>query len=53
MDFDKHVKEIEEKIGYTFKDTSLLKQAFTRTSFCNENRSAANVRYQSNEVLEF
>ena len=53
MDFDKHVKEIEEKIGYTFKDTSLLKQAFTRTSFCNENRSSANIGYQSNEVLEF
>ena len=53
MDFEKHIKDIEEKIGYKFRDVSLLKQAFTRTSFCNENRGAANVRYQSNEVLEF
>lgn len=53
MDFEKHVKEIEEKIGYTFNDKSLLKQAFTRSSFCNENKSRSGVKYQSNEVLEF
>ena len=45
--------EIEKKIGYTFKDKSLLTQAFTRTSFCNEINTSAKVKYHSNEVLEF
>ena len=45
--------EIEKKIGYTFKDKSLLTQAFTRTSFCNEINPSAKVKYHSNEVLEF
>lgn len=53
MDFEKHIKEIEEKIGYTFNDKSLLKQAFTRSSFCNEKRDSSGLKYQSNEVLEF
>ena len=44
--------DIEEAIGYTFSDKSLLAQAFTRTSFCNEN-SSQGAPYQSNEVLEF
>ena len=48
-----NVKEIEKKINYTFKDKSLLIQAFTRTSFCNETNPTAKVKYQSNEVLEF
>ena len=48
-----NINEIEKKIGYTFKDKSLLVQAFTRTSFCNENVPSANLKYQSNEVLEF
>ena len=50
MKFNDSIKTIETKIGYTFKDKSLLRQAFTRTSFCNENKT---VPYQSNEVLEF
>lgn len=50
MDFKKSVTEIEKTIGYTFKDKSLLTQAFTRTSFCNEHKDEG---YQSNEVLEF
>ena len=45
--------QIEKKIGYTFKDKSLLTQAFTRTSFCNEINPTAKVKYHSNEVLEF
>jgi ribonuclease-3 len=53
MSFNKSIKEIETKIGYTFKDKSLLLQAFTRTSFCNENRAPGGGAYQSNEVLEF
>ena len=53
MSFNDNLKKIEEKIGYTFKDKSLLLQAFTRTSFCNENRAPGGEPYQSNEVLEF
>jgi ribonuclease-3 len=44
---------IQEKIGYTFSDPSLLEQAFTRTSFCNEQGPKEKIKYQSNEVLEF
>lgn len=44
------VSEVERVIGYTFSDESLLVQAFTRTSYCNEH---AQQGYQSNEVLEF
>ena len=51
--FAKNIGAIEEKIGYTFRDPSLLEQAFTRTSFCNEKNRKAAVPYQSNEVLEF
>ena len=49
MIFAKAIPEIERAIGYRFKDKSLLTQAFTRTSFCNESHG----NYQSNEVLEF
>ena len=53
MDFKKNISDIEKKIGYKFKDKSLLMQAFTRTSFCNEHRTKPGAKYQSNEVLEF
>ncbi len=53
MNFNKNIPEIEKKIGYTFKDKSLLCQAFTRSSFCNEHRSVGGREYSSNEVLEF
>ena len=52
-EFCVHIPEIEKKLGYTFKDKSLITQAFTRTSFSNENKSEKGERYQSNEVLEF
>ena len=52
-DFSAHIPEIEKKIGYVFKDKSLLTQAFTRTSYCNEHKPSKNEVYQSNEVLEF
>ena len=48
-----NVKEIEKKINYTFRDKSLLIQAFTRTSYCNEINPTVKVKYHSNEVLEF
>lgn len=53
MDFIKCIPEIEKKIGYTFKDKSLLTQAFTRSSFCNEHRAMGKREIISNEVLEF
>lgn len=49
MKFEENIVKIEAAIGYTFRDKSLLRQAFTRTSYCNEHGSI----YQSNEVLEF
>lgn len=51
MIFSKALPTIEKSIGYTFKDKSLITQAFTRSSFCNE--AGINNTYQSNEVLEF
>lgn len=53
MNFYKDVEKIEEIIGYTFKDRSLLCQAFTRASYCNEVNHREKIKYQSNEVLEF
>ncbi len=53
MDFNKSIRDTEEKIGYTFRDKSLIKQAFTRTTFCNEHRVKKGAGYESNEVLEF
>lgn len=50
-DFKNKIPEIEKAIGYTFRDKSLLCQAFTRTSFCNEEGGKGTI--QSNEVLEF
>lgn len=52
MNFQKHIPEIENKIHYTFKDKNLLRQAFTRSSFCHEHKKDG-TRYISNEVLEF
>lgn len=49
--FEKSIPDIEGKIAYTFRDKSLLRQAFTRTSYCNEASRSAGL--QSNEVLEF
>jgi ribonuclease-3 len=53
MNFLKNIPEIEKKIGYTFKDKSLVTQAFTRSSFCNEHRISGKRPMVSNEVLEF
>ena len=39
--------EVEEKIQYTFTDKNLLRQAFTHSSYSNEQRG------KSNEQLEF
>ena len=41
---------LEEKLGYTFRDPSLLDHALTHSSYANENRARGS---QSNERLEF
>ncbi|MDO8569598.1 MAG: ribonuclease III [bacterium] len=46
MDFEK----FEERAGVTFRDKSLLRQAFTHRSYINENRDLA---LEHNERLEF
>lgn len=43
-------QEIEKKLGYTFKDKSLLILAFTHRSFVNENKE---ITVDHNERLEF
>ena len=53
IDFSIYIPTIEKKIGYVFRDKSLLRQAFTRASFCNEANRRTKTEYQSNEVLEF
>ena len=50
---EKDIKEIEERVGYTFADKSLLVQAFTRASYVNEHRGRGGIPLMSNEVLEF
>jgi ribonuclease-3 len=52
MDFNKSIEQIEKTLGYTFRDKSLLKQAFTRESYCNED-NRGKTKFISNEVLEF
>ncbi|MCH9630208.1 MAG: Ribonuclease 3 [Chlamydiia bacterium] len=44
------ILEIEKRLGYTFKDKSLLKLAFTHRSFVNENKEST---VNHNERLEF
>jgi ribonuclease-3 len=43
-------KALENSIGYTFKDKSLLQTALTHSSYANENRKS---KLESNERLEF
>lgn len=52
MVFEKSIPRIEQVLGYTFRDKALLRQAFTRESFCNEERQTGR-EVASNEVLEF
>lgn len=47
--FEDKIGEIEERIGYTFKDKVLLQLAFTHSSILNENKSLS----EHNERLEF
>lgn len=42
--------QLQKKIGYTFKDSSILKTALTHSSFANESRDK---RIECNERIEF
>jgi ribonuclease-3 len=44
------MEELEKKLGYTFRDKELLKEALTHSSWANENRRSG---VASNERLEF
>ena len=44
------MKTLEEKIGYSFRDRSLLENALTHSSYANEHRAGG---LRSNERLEF
>ena len=44
------LEELEERIGYHFKDKSLLKQAITHSSFTNEQKIN---KFKHYERLEF
>lgn len=44
------MKTLEEKLGYTFQNRSLLENALTHSSYANENRGRG---MRSNERLEF
>ncbi len=44
-------KELEEKIGYHFKDQALLKQALTHSSFSNEQKVNKQKNYERLEFL--
>lgn len=44
------MEELERKLGYTFKDRTLLETALNHSSYANENRVAG---LESNERLEF
>lgn len=47
----KEMSELEERIGYVFRDRKLLKIALTHSSYCNENRRRGCT--ESNERSEF
>jgi len=50
QNWDDQIQEIEKKIGYVFKDKSLIRQAFTHRSFSNEQLIN---NLQSYERIEF
>jgi ribonuclease-3 len=47
--------KLEEEIGYSFKDKSLLKNALTHTSYAYEHKVKSNERleYLGDSILEF
>ena len=50
MTVENRLKELEKKIGYTFREPALLKQALMHSSYTNEKHLP---KYRCNERLEF
>ena len=50
MTVENRLKELGKKIGYTFREPALLKQALMHSSYTNEKHLP---KYQCNERLEF
>ena len=50
--YPRPISELEQTIGYTFKDKSLIRTALTHSSFSNENK-ARKINVECNERLEF
>ena len=50
MTVENRLKELEKKLGYTFREPALLKQALMHSSYTNEKHLP---KYQCNERLEF
>lgn len=50
--YPRPISELEEKIGYTFKNKILLKTALTHSSYSNENKTKK-INIECNERLEF
>lgn len=50
MEVRKHLKELEDRIGYHFRDYELLHRAMSHSSYANERHMG---RLQCNERLEF
>lgn len=48
---DGSLKQLEEKIGYSFKDKALIKQALTHSSFANEQKINKKLDYERLEFL--
>ena len=45
------IQRLEEKIGYSFRDKNLLRQALTHSSFSNEQKIRKNANYERLEFL--
>ena len=50
-DIKEALRELQDKIGYHFKDESLLKQALTHSSFANEQKINKLNNYERLEFL--
>jgi ribonuclease-3 len=51
MDIEKDISELEEKIGYHFKDRTLIRTALTHSSFTNEIKTGKKADYERLEFL--
>ena len=51
LSIKENLKKLQEKIGYAFKDESLLKQALTHSSFANEQKINKIGNYERLEFL--